>query len=102
GGPRTGPYRAGSWACCEPSRVPLNLYDPGRARSHAAAAVKRLGSIDLTLKYPDDDPRVRRACEFLCQQVEQLKADIRVKPVPLSPRKLREAIETRDYQLAYH
>src|SRR5262249_34909036 len=65
-----GPYPAGSWACAPASRVPENLHDFDLARNKVKAA--KLGAVELTLKYPDDDPRVEKACKDICEQIGKL------------------------------
>jgi ABC-type oligopeptide transport system substrate-binding subunit len=97
-----GPYPAGSWACSPSSRVPLNLYNPALARAKAkrARAQLKTGTIKLTLKFPNDDPRVKKACQDLCAQLNKVEG-IQVTPVALTPYELRDAIDQRDYELAY-
>jgi ABC-type transport system substrate-binding protein len=95
-----GPYPAGSWACAPASRVPPRLYAYDLARTRAKLALSRLHKVELTLKYPDDDPRVAKACTALCAQVAKLDG-IKIKPVGLPPREFREVIFKRKYDLAY-
>src|SRR5262249_36152820 len=97
-----GPFPAGSWACCPPSRVPAKLYDPGLAQTKAKQARAKLKTetVKLTLKFPDDDPRARKACADICAQLAKL-GGVRVKAEALPPNDFREAIEQRDYDLAY-
>src|SRR5262249_9770408 len=50
----------------------------------------------------DDDPRVAQACKDIALQVGQLGTELRIKPEGVPPRKLKEAVDRRDYQLAYY
>jgi ABC-type transport system substrate-binding protein len=103
-----GPYPPGSWPCSP--KVPANLHDPARARALLREAAAKLGKkpapLTLTLKYPTGDARVERACRDLAAQLDQLGEEvgwpIHVRPVGLAPRELSEAIEQRNYQLAYY
>src|SRR5262249_31782019 len=70
--PPNRPLPADSCACCPPPRVPANLFDPVRAKSHFRFAHKQLGEVKLTLKYPSGDPNVERACKQLADQVHRL------------------------------
>ncbi len=101
-----GPFPADSWACCPPPRVPANLFDPVRAKSLFRAAHKQLGEVKLTLKYPTGDPSVERACQQLADQVGRLAAGsgagVTIMPIGLAPHVLKDAIDRRDYDLAYH
>src|SRR5262249_16220729 len=100
--PLNGPFPAGSWAC-NPKLKPL--FNEGFARSLVNKAVAGEEAIELSLKYPDDDPRIESACEDIKAQVEQLDEKgprVRLRLEKLSPHKLRTALERRDYQLAYH
>jgi ABC-type oligopeptide transport system substrate-binding subunit len=98
-----GPFPYDSWAAAPPGRVPRSLHEPERVLALLKPFKKDL---DLTLKYPDDDPRVGRACTELAQQLERRFADGSVKlslrPQPLPPQELRRALEQRDYDLLYH
>jgi ABC-type transport system substrate-binding protein len=97
-----GPYPAGSWACSPDVRA--NLFDPDKARLKARAALKKLRRvklIELKLTFPDDDPRVKAACNDMCEQLSKLADGLRIRPRPLTPDLFRRAINQRDYQLAY-
>ncbi len=104
--PVNGPYPPGSWACCPPPQVPADLFEPDRARAFAREAKAKLPAVELTLKYADDDPRAAEACRDIAGQLTRLGAGVgwavRIKVLGLPPRKLSEALEKRDYELAYH
>jgi ABC-type transport system substrate-binding protein len=93
-----GPYPLDSWACAPASRVPRNLYDLDKARTRAKQA--RLDRVELTLKYPNDDPRVSKACQAMADQLSKLPG-LKVTAVGLSLRDFRDAIMRRKYDLAY-
>jgi peptide/nickel transport system substrate-binding protein len=103
-----GPFPPRSWACAPPSRVPPDLFDLQRAQALLAQAKEKdsLGPVELTLKYPDDDPRVGLACREIARQLaalgDSVKCPLHLKLVPLPPRRLRAALAQRDYELAYH
>jgi peptide/nickel transport system substrate-binding protein len=102
----TGPYPVDSWACCHAPRVPADLYDVGKARALFRQAAKALGKIQLTLKFPADDPRLAGACADMCEQIQQVAASagvqLGIQPMALEPRDFKKALEQRDYDLAYH
>jgi ABC-type transport system substrate-binding protein len=106
--PANGPYPPHSWACAPAERVPADLYDPERARELLAKArdEDRLARVEVTLKYPDDDPHVGQACREIARQLAALgdgaKCPIRLKLVGLPPHALARALRQRDYELAYH
>jgi ABC-type transport system substrate-binding protein len=104
--PANGPFPADSWACCSPPRVPANLFDAVRAKSHFRFAHKQLGEVKLTLKYPTGDPNVEGACKQLAGQIHRLAADsgarVTITPIGLVPHVLKDAIHRRDYDLVYH
>jgi ABC-type transport system substrate-binding protein len=106
--PVNGPYPPRSWACAPATRVPADLYDPERARSLLKDAKEKEGvaRVELTLKYPDDDPHVGQACQEMARQLtalgEAAGCPVQIKPVALAPHALRQALDRRDYQLAYH
>jgi ABC-type transport system substrate-binding protein len=88
--------------------VPTKLHDPEKARLFLGEARDKDGvkKVELTLKYPDDDPRVEQACREIARQLAALgdgaKCPMRLKLQGLPPHKLRQALEKRDYDLAYH
>ena len=93
--PLTGPYPPGSWAC--PS-TPDDLLDVSRAKTYA-----KLPGRKLSLKYPADDPAVKKACEQIRKQVEALDAGITFELEPRSPHDLRHDVEgLHEYDLAYY
>ncbi len=97
-----GLFPRGCWAAASATRVPPQFYQP----EQALALLKQVkGDLDFTLKYPDDDPRVAKACTELAKQVEQRFAEggvrLTLRPLPLPPRELRRALEQREYDLLY-
>ncbi len=108
-----GPFPAGSWAIApsvpaEPRDAATYRLRLALANSYALKAAEKSGikHIELTLKYPDDDPRVAAACQAIADQVTRLDAGkdftVRLKLVPLPPRQLKEAVDRRDFELAYY
>jgi ABC-type oligopeptide transport system substrate-binding subunit len=101
-----GPFPVESWACCQPPRVPAQLFDPVRAKSYFRSAHKQLGEVKLTLKYPTGEANVEQACKQLADQIHRLAADsganVTIAPIGLAPHALKEAIHHRKYDLAYH
>jgi ABC-type oligopeptide transport system substrate-binding subunit len=105
-----GPFPTPSWACAAASRVPPEPRDAESyqarldlARTYAKkAAIKEL---ELTLKYPNDDPRVADACRDIAEHVARLGngsgSAFRLKLLPMRPHQLKEALDRRDYELAY-
>jgi peptide/nickel transport system substrate-binding protein len=92
-----GPFPVNCWAFCPPDEgVPATLYNFDLARSKLPPEGKK----GLTLKYPDDDPRVARACQDIQAKFADLK--IPLKLVALSPRELKEDVDKRAYELAYY
>jgi ABC-type transport system substrate-binding protein len=89
-----GPYPAGSWAQSLPTRVPASLYNLALAKS------KFQGNIELSLKFPNDDPRVAGACTDIQAQLKHLGISVTLDA--LSPRRLKDAVDKHDYQLAYY
>jgi peptide/nickel transport system substrate-binding protein len=101
--PLNGLYPAGSWAVCSDGRVPKDLFD--RARAETFLKKSKAQSFDLELKYPDDDPRIQRACQAIAMQLaslgDRVGRPIKIRLVGLSPRQLERDILARRYQLAY-
>jgi ABC-type transport system substrate-binding protein len=106
--PANGPYPPKSWASASTKGGPARLYDPDRARTllRQARKVDGVAKVELTLKYPEGDPRVERACRDIARQLGALGdsagCPVRVRLVALPPRALRQALQDRDYELAYH
>jgi peptide/nickel transport system substrate-binding protein len=99
-----GPYPVGSWACDNQIEAELNKrnprFDADQARALVVQAKKK--GISLSLKYPNDDPAVEEAMQFLADHLGKT-LEIRINLQKLSPRQLREAVEKdRDYELAYY
>jgi ABC-type oligopeptide transport system substrate-binding subunit len=100
-----GPYPRGSWACApgydddDPSK-PYYPFQPNRVKSLADRA--QMNGKKLTLKYPNDDPRVERACGYVQTQVQNATG-LTIELKGLSPRELRQQVEIEhDYDLAYY
>jgi ABC-type transport system substrate-binding protein len=105
--PANGPYPPGSWACAPTERVlPLSNVEKARGLLARARDEDGVGAVRLTLKYPDDDPRVARACREIARQLKALgdrvKCPVTLKLVALAPHAFRDALARRDYDLAYH
>jgi peptide/nickel transport system substrate-binding protein len=94
-----------SWANAVAPRVPEELFSAEQARSFAREVKKQSATLELTLKYPAADTRVKAACAEIARMIEavfqeaQVKAD--VQPRGLPPHALRKAIHERDYDLLY-
>lgn len=98
--PLNGPYPPNSWAC--KANLPADPFDATLARVMAGKA-KTVSSRRLTLKYPDDDPLVKRACEMIRDQVAALGTGLQLELEPKSPRQLHDEVEFgHDYELAYY
>ncbi|HJT79079.1 MAG TPA: ABC transporter substrate-binding protein [Gemmataceae bacterium] len=95
----TGPFPAGSWACGQ-AQVG---YRHDRARRELVEAQKAgLEGVELTLKYPNDDPAVKRAMEAVRDQVKT-EIGVALNPVAVDPHDLKEQVEgAHDYDLAYY
>lgn len=97
-----GPYPLDSWASA--ANVPRDLHDVTLARSLFRQAIKGQ-KIKLTLKHPDDDPRLAPALHALARQIEKAASDVgtglQIVPIGMSNRAFKEAIARRDYELAY-
>jgi peptide/nickel transport system substrate-binding protein len=99
--PLNGPYPPGSWAC-KPNQ-PADPFDPALAKVLADKVKSAASVLKLSLKYPDDDPRVKRACEMIRDEVAALGTGLRIDLEPKAARLLHDEIEFgRDYELAYY
>ncbi|HXG08933.1 MAG TPA: ABC transporter substrate-binding protein [Gemmataceae bacterium] len=97
--PLTGPYPADSWAA-EPS-IP-SLDRPDQAKGLIGQAAKKGLPSKLTLKFPNDDPQVVQAMEFLCAHLSS-ELGITIEPEALEPHRLRDDVElNHSYDLAYY
>jgi ABC-type transport system substrate-binding protein len=98
-----GPFPAGSWAVCPDERVPARLNNPATAETFLRGV--KAASVELELKYPDDDPRVQAACEAMAEQLADLGTRVgrplKLRLVSLPPRQLQRDVLARKYQLAY-
>ncbi len=98
-----GPYPPQSWPCNP--EVPSELYKLDLAQHIANEAKDKdhvnLDNLTLTLKYPDNDPAVEKACELIRAQVQE--AGIKLELQKLPPRELRRQVEDlQQYDLAYY
>jgi ABC-type transport system substrate-binding protein len=101
--PLNGPYPLGSWACLPLSTLPADLFDLRKARAQATEVKKDFTRVKLSLKYPEGDPRVERACEAIRYQVAALDAGIQLDLEPRPARQLRDEVELNHaYDLAYY
>jgi peptide/nickel transport system substrate-binding protein len=101
-----GLFPRGSWASAATPRVPEELFHAEQVRSLLKPLKSELTSLELTLKYPDDDPRVAKSCVELAQKLEQRFAEggikLSLRPQAVAPAELRRALEQREYDLLYH
>jgi ABC-type oligopeptide transport system substrate-binding subunit len=100
-----GLFPRGSWANSPATRVPEELYRPDDARANARKALKDLGKVKWTLKYPDGDARLDAAFKDLAAQITKVLTvpgvEVAVLPMRLSPRELQTALRNRDFDLIY-
>jgi ABC-type oligopeptide transport system substrate-binding subunit len=97
-----GPYPPGSWAA-DPSIPPYR--SAFAKRELEAGKANRPAKTNLTLKYPDDDPAVARACELIKKQIEEQdpSRSLTIELQPRNPQHLHQEVEVaHDYQLAYY
>ncbi len=94
-----GPYPPGSWAC----KPDVREYTPIFAKAQLELAKgTRAAKTTLTLKYPDDDPAVAKACGLIRDQIRELDLSLTIELMPRSPEQLHREVEVdHDYQLAY-
>lgn len=96
--PLNGPFPAQSWA--NNPTLSKELFNPLSAPSKA----KQLGlsGSSLSLKFPDDDPDVKQACERIQSDLRQ-HAGVELRLEPRPPAELREEVEVKhEYELAYY
>jgi MarR-like DNA-binding transcriptional regulator SgrR of sgrS sRNA len=94
-----GPYLPGCWACPEGNSI--DLYNLSAAKALASEMSKRGGNIKLSLKYPEGDAAVARACDLM--RIQAAEAGIELRLEPRSVVQLRNDVEmTHDYELAYY
>jgi ABC-type oligopeptide transport system substrate-binding subunit len=93
-----GPYPSDSWACNP--KVP-SQYQPDRVKVQAKRA--NIEPTRLSLKFPDNDPQVARACEYMKTMIEGVSKNLTITLEPLSPEDLFRKVELEnDYDLAYY
>ncbi len=102
-----GPYPAGSWACnpklkgrVEGSLDPFDAVGAGEIFKKAQEGL-RAKEIALDLLYPKGDPELDKAMKELCTEVGKVLPGLTLRPKPEEAGKVREAVERRDYELAY-
>jgi peptide/nickel transport system substrate-binding protein len=99
--PLNGPYPPGSWA--GKPNLPADPYDPELAKVLAGKVRSVSTRLKISLKCPDDDPRVKRACEMIRDSVAALGTGLQLELEPKSPRQLHDEVEFgHDYELAYY
>jgi ABC-type oligopeptide transport system substrate-binding subunit len=97
--PLNGPYPADSWASKD--NLP-SLDDRNKGKSALTPAAKDKIKGELTIKFPSDDDRARRAVGYICTQITN-ELGTRISPEAVDPSKLHNMVEeTHDYQLAYY
>lgn len=102
--PLNGPYPPQSWAF-NPNTKEGDRLDPHSPRHAKTLAEKSTGyapGTRLVLKYPDDDPDVKQACEEMRKDVlDHVGVELQLEAC--SPAKLRQDVEVEhQYQLAYY
>jgi ABC-type transport system substrate-binding protein len=96
-----GPYPAGSWACNANAKKIDDRTNADLLLAQAKTDVN-LKAVTLSLKYPNDDPQVKKAMEKLVEQISG-PMSITVELQPVDPHVLHEDVEKkRDYDLAYY
>jgi ABC-type transport system substrate-binding protein len=96
-----GPYPAGSWACNANVKKIYNPDNAGLLLAQAKTDVN-LQAVTLSLKYPNDDPQVKKAMEKLVEQING-PMGITLELQPVDPHVLHEDVEKKqDYDLAYY
>ncbi|HEV2948279.1 MAG TPA: ABC transporter substrate-binding protein [Gemmataceae bacterium] len=99
--PLNGPYPPGAWAC-KPT-LPADPYEPELAKVRATKVKSVASVLKISLKYPDNDPQVKRACEAIRDQVAALGTGLRIELEPKPPRLLHDEVEIgHDFELAYY
>ena len=96
-----GPYPPGSWAC----KPEMQAYNPEFARAQMETSkANRPAKLTLTLKYPDDDPAVAKACVLMKKQIEESDpGSLTLELVARTPEQLHREVEIdHDFQLAYY
>ncbi|MGE3807084.1 MAG: ABC transporter substrate-binding protein [Gemmataceae bacterium] len=93
-----GPFLGDSWAA-NPELAPL--FNAASAAALAVKAKESLGGNTLSLKYPEGDGRIERACQAIRDQVKE-HTGIELKLLPLPAHQLRaDMVDKHDYDLAY-
>jgi ABC-type transport system substrate-binding protein len=94
-----GPYPPGSWAC--KSNLPADPFDPALAKVLAGKVKSVSTRLKLSLKFPNDDPNVKPACEAIRDQVAGIGLQLELESKP--PRQLHDEVELgHDFELAYY
>ncbi|HEV3119984.1 MAG TPA: ABC transporter substrate-binding protein, partial [Gemmataceae bacterium] len=95
-----GPYPRNSWPCDQKlANDPFSL-EKAKAQFERAKQERPVLST-ITLKFPEDDPAVKLACELIQKQVQEI--GITLKLAPLSRKQLHRDVEQdHNYDLAYY
>ena len=100
-----GLFPHGSWASCPAPRVPAELFQPEQARSLARKLAAGADGFAWTLKYANDDGRVKDACEAVAAAITAMFRESKIKatitPIGLPPHEVQKALRERDYDLLY-
>ena len=93
-----GPYPPGSWAWGGPQRYSVDVAKSRIEKAREAG----LTNLKLSLKYPNDDPRVEKAMQAVREQVQkEIGVELELQALP--PHELRDAVEgAHAYDLAYY
>jgi len=96
----TGPFPPTCWAT--PAKSP-ELFKPDVARALVTDWANQHQALQLSLKFPDDDPRVADACRQIKENIEKaVGPTVTIILQPLTPETLRKKVEAEhDYELAY-
>jgi ABC-type transport system substrate-binding protein len=103
----SGPFPRGSWRYPGVDLLKAEPFSKGSDRSFVRQAkdVLKAKELKLTLLYPDDDPRIKDACAQLAQNWKAFAdagLDLQLELKALAPHDLQEALQKRDYDLAWH
>jgi ABC-type transport system substrate-binding protein len=92
----TGAYPPESWACNP--KVGSQFHSE---RAKLEIERSKLQGTELTVSFPDDDPRVEQACEYIKQSLERI--GLKIKRDKLTPEELYRKVELeQNYDLAFY
>ena len=100
--PLNGPFPHNSWAYSKDASMKEDPCDPKRAQIEKGKAPAAFtNAARLTLKFPNDDPRVKQACAEIARQVKaEINIDLALEGMSLH--QLRKDVEEdNNYDLAY-